>query len=90
MTLPPVTREAKTVPPAKNYFLGVGQPLSVRWWQDARMNNGGINMTKNGSRWNLRAALDALAAWLTGYHYIPGAWFEPVPVRRVRRNRYRA
>jgi hypothetical protein len=60
----------------------------VRLLQDARMNNGNINM-QQGWRWNLRATVDALVRWWNGYRYMPGAWFEPVPVRRVRRNRYR-
>jgi hypothetical protein len=37
----------------------------------------------------LQQGLDGFSGWARGDCYIPGTWFEPVPVRRVRRNRYR-
>jgi len=46
------------------------------------------NLVKQTQQW-IVAAGQRTADWFSGGQYRPGAWFEPVPVRRVRRNRYR-
>jgi hypothetical protein len=54
-----------------------------------KTNNSDLNDLIKTTTNRIQGIWGSAAAWVARYHYLPGDWFEPVPVRRVRRNRYR-